>query len=50
MKFPFVRIPTPLEFIATIIWNTKEYFGISLGRFAPICFGWMIGAKGKQKS
>lgn len=32
--------------IGTLIWNTKEALGISLGKFAPIVFGWMIGAKG----
>jgi hypothetical protein len=39
---------TPLQFVASCIWNTSEYLHIPLGRFAPIVFGWMIGAKHKK--
>lgn len=40
---------TPLQFIASCIWNTSEYLEIPLGRFAPTVFGWMIGVKNKKK-
>ena len=30
--------------IGRCIWNFHEFLGISLGKFAPIVFGWMIGA------
>jgi hypothetical protein len=39
---------TPLQFVASCIWNTSENLHIPLGRFAPIVFGWMIGAKSKK--
>ena len=29
----------------SLVWNASEYFHIGLGRFAPIVFGKMIGAK-----
>ena len=29
-----------------IIWDTSEFTGIRLGRFAPFVFGKMIGVKG----
>lgn len=45
----FWRQETPLQLIASGIWNTSEYFKIPLGRFAPIVFGWMIGSKGIKK-
>lgn len=34
------------KFVGRIIWNFSESFYIPLGKFAPIVFGWMIGAKG----
>jgi hypothetical protein len=36
---------TPKQFFASCIWNLSEYFEIGLGKYAPIIFGWMIGAK-----
>jgi len=33
------------RFIGRTIWNAAERYGFGLGRFAPTCFGWMIGAK-----
>lgn len=32
--------------IGTLIWNTAESLGFSLGKLAPTIFGWMIGVKG----
>ena len=40
---------TPLTLMASCIWNFCEYFGIHLGKFAPILFGWVLGCKGKLK-
>lgn len=40
---------TPKQFISSCIWNTSEHLKISLGKFAPIIFGWMIGSKGKKR-
>lgn len=37
-----------LEFIGYIIWMSAEFFGINLGKFAPIVFGWMLGQSGKR--
>lgn len=37
------------KLIAREIWYISESFNISLGRFAPIIFGWMIGSKNKKK-
>ncbi len=34
---------SPSEFI---IWDLSEGFGIPIGRYAPIVFGWMVGSKG----
>lgn len=34
--------------IGKAIWMFTEFFGISLGRFAPVVFGWMIGATGRK--
>ena len=39
---------TALQFVASCIWNISENLKISLGRFAPTIFGWMIGSKGKR--
>lgn len=39
---------TPLQFIASFIWNASEYLNLSLGDFAPTVFGWMVGSKGKR--
>lgn len=36
---------TPLQFLASCVWNTSENLKIPLGIFAPIVFGWMIGHK-----
>tara|TARA_R110002167_G_scaffold353513_1_gene566835 strand:- start:894 stop:1094 length:201 start_codon:yes stop_codon:yes gene_type:complete len=41
---------TPLQFVASCIWNTSEHLKIPLGRFAPTVFGCMIGSKGKLKN
>lgn len=35
-----------MKWIYKTIWNLSEFFGISLGRFAPYVFGKMIGQKG----
>lgn len=40
---------SPLQFIGSCIWNTSENLKIPLGRFAPIVFQWMIGAKKRKK-
>lgn len=45
----FWKEETPLQFVASCIWNTSENLNIPLGRFAPIVFGWMIGAKPNKK-
>ena len=37
------------KFIGSEIWYISESFNISLGRFAPIVFGWMVGVKGNKK-
>lgn len=34
--------------IGKVIWMSAELFGISLGRFAPVVFGWMIGNVGQK--
>ena len=34
--------------LGRLIWNFSECFNVSLGNFAPIVFGWMIGSKGKK--
>ncbi|AGO47293.1 hypothetical protein Phi19:1_gp003 [Cellulophaga phage phi19:1] len=39
---------TPLQFVASCIWNTSEHFKISLGKYGSIVFGWMIGSKGRK--
>lgn len=39
---------TPKQLIASCIWNLSEYFGVGLGKYAPIVFGWVIGSKGKR--
>ena len=45
----FWKEETPLQFIASCIWNTSENLHIPLGRFAPTVFGWMIGSKDYKK-
>lgn len=37
-----------IKMICRYIWNLSEATGIGLGRFAPIVFSGMIGAKGKK--
>lgn len=37
-----------MKALGRLIWNFSEYFNVSLGNFAPIVFGWMIGSKGKN--
>jgi len=32
--------------IGKTIWDFCEFWDISLGKFAPVVFGWMIGSKG----
>jgi len=39
---------TPLQFVASLIWNTSENLNIPLGKFAPSIFNWMMGSKGKR--
>ena len=41
-------LSTPIEVVATFIWNTAERFNLPLGRFAPKIFGLMIGSSGKR--
>ncbi len=41
----FWKGETPLQLIASCIWNMSESLKIPLGRFAHIVFGWMIGRK-----
>jgi hypothetical protein len=36
------------SWLALELWLFCERFGLSLGRFAPTVFGWMVGAKGKR--
>ena len=31
------------------LWRLSECYGFSLGRFAPVVFGWMIGAHRKRQ-
>ena len=38
-----------LTFIFCCIWNFCEYFGISLGKYAPDIFGLALGSKGWEK-
>lgn len=40
---------TPLQLLASCIWNASECMHISLGRFAPIVFGLMIGSNKKYE-
>lgn len=40
---------TPISLLASLIWNFSEYIGVGLGRFAPIVFHLMIGAKDYKK-
>lgn len=35
-----------LRQLGSFIWFYSELFHIPLGRFTPVCFGWMIGHKG----
>lgn len=35
--------------IGKAIWSLEECFHISLGKFAPVIFGWMIGAEKGRK-
>lgn len=41
---------SPLQFLGSCIWNTSERLHMSLGRLAPIVFGWMIGSKSKTRT
>ncbi len=36
------------KLLASWVWNLSEFFGISLGRFAPVVFGAMIDCKSKK--
>ena len=36
------------RWIGIVIWELSEGFGIGLGKWAPIIFGWKIGFKGKR--
>lgn len=36
------------KLVGRIIWDTSEALGISLGKAAPVIFGWMIGSKGHR--
>jgi hypothetical protein len=45
----FWKEETPLQFVASCIWNTSESLNIPLGKFAPIVFGLMIGYKPNKK-
>lgn len=45
----FWKEETPLQFVASCIWNISENLDMPLGRFAPIVFGWMMGPKGQRK-
>ena len=40
---------TPLRAFASLIWCTSEYLNVPLGRFAPVVFGLMTGARGGKK-
>ena len=33
------------SFIGLCIWEVKEFLGISLGKYAPIVFGWIVEAE-----
>ncbi len=44
----FWNYNTPLTLFACLVWNTFEYFELSLGKAAPIIFGLAIGRKGKK--
>lgn len=39
---------TPLRAIASLVWCTSEYLHLPLGRFAPVVFGLMVGARAKK--
>ncbi len=45
----FWNFKTPLSLLASIIWNLSEFLNVSLGRFAPVIFNAMLGAKNKTK-
>ncbi len=36
------------RFIGKLIWNMAERFGVDLGRYTHVVFGWMIGSKGRE--
>ena len=40
---------TPITLLASCVWNFCEYFHISIGKFAPILFGLVLGCKGHKK-
>lgn len=42
------NIKTPKQLFASCIWNISELIKISLGKNAPIVFGWMIGSKNNK--
>lgn len=44
----FWKEKTPMQFLASCVWNTSEQLKIPLGKFAPIIFGQMIGSKPKK--
>jgi hypothetical protein len=46
----FWKKDTLLQLLGSCIWNTSERMHISLGRFAPIVFGLMIGSNKKYKT
>ncbi len=33
------------KIIGTVLWDLSERLGFSLGRYAPMIFGWKIGCK-----
>lgn len=42
-------LETPVQFIATMLWNTAERLHVDLGKMAPVVFGLMIGAKNGRR-
>ena len=39
---------TPVTLLASFVWNFFEYFGLSVGKYAPILLGLVLGNKAKK--
>lgn len=46
----FWNFKTPVTLLASLVWNTSEYFYMPLGKSAPYVFSLAFGYRGKKKS